>query len=84
MVKAESADELLEAAREAGWSQTYNRTPFENFRMLIEKTSDVEATRHTYTQAAFKGITGLGPSYIDNTYEGIDERTDTKIPGEWV
>lgn len=43
----------------AGWRHTYELTPYQNLRALVELT---EADRREYRRVAFKFIAGLGPA----------------------
>jgi len=60
-----------------GWEHSYDRTPYDNLRALLEKTAEYELERDTVDNFAFALIAALGPKV---TSRALDRLADEGVP----
>ncbi len=71
---------LHHLAVENGWTHTKERTPYENFRALINRTSDYDRDLDTLTDFAFAYIRGLdGEKYSPRILDEFAEDPDVNF-----
>jgi hypothetical protein len=63
-----------------GWEHSYDRTPYDNLRALLEATAEYELERDTVDNFAFAMIAGLGPTVTPRALDRLAEE-GAPVPG---